>query len=59
MADTNKAVFEYHKGGKIALGMPRAVKSVKDLCLAYTPGVALPVKKIAEEPAAEIGRAHV
>ncbi len=52
MADTNKAVFEYHKGGKVALGMPRAVKSVEDLCLAYTPGVALPVKKIAEEPAA-------
>lgn len=50
MANTEKAVLEYHKGGKVSLGMPRAVKSVDDLCLAYTPGVALAVKKIAAEP---------
>ena len=43
-------VLNYHKGGKVALGLPKQLKTVDDLCLAYTPGVALAVKKIAAEP---------
>ena len=50
MSDIEKAVLNYHQGGKVALGLPKQLKSVDDLCLAYTPGVAVAVKKIAAEP---------
>lgn len=50
MADNEREVLAYHLGGKVALNMPKPVNSVEDLCLAYTPGVAIPVKKIASEP---------
>ena len=45
-------VLEYHKGGKVAVSLPRPLKTKDDLCLAYTPGVAHAVKAIAAEPSA-------
>jgi len=48
--DKETQVLNYHRGGKVALGLPKQLKSVDDLCLAYTPGVALAVKQIAAEP---------
>ena len=50
MSDKETAVLNYHQGGKVALGLPKQLKTVDDLCLAYTPGVAIAVKKIAAEP---------
>jgi len=47
-----EAVMEYHKGGKVAVSLPRPLKTKDDLCLAYTPGVAHAVKAIAADPAA-------
>ena len=44
-------VMEYHKGGKVAVSLPRPLKTKDDLCLAYTPGVAHAVKAIAANPA--------
>ena len=43
-------VLSYHKGGKVAVALPRPLKTKEDLCLAYTPGVAYAVKAIAERP---------
>ena len=43
MTDKEKTILDYHRGGKISLGMPRRLDSVDDLCLAYTPGVATAV----------------
>ncbi len=48
---TLEEVLAYHLGGKINLGLPRVVTSQRDLCLAYTPGVAQAVKHIAANPA--------
>ena len=45
-------VLEYHRGGKVAVRLPRALKTKEDLCLAYTPGVAHAVKAIAADSAA-------
>ncbi|NLE41552.1 MAG: malate dehydrogenase [Lentisphaerae bacterium] len=50
MTDKEKTILDYHRGGKISLGMPRRLDSVDDLCLAYTPGVATAVKAIAADP---------
>ncbi len=50
MTDKEVAVLNYHLGGKVSLGMPKALKTVDDLCLAYTPGVAVAVKQIAADP---------
>ncbi len=47
---TKEEIFEYHKGGKIGTGLTSTFKSLKDLCLAYTPGVAQAVLEIAENP---------
>lgn len=46
----DKSILDYHLGGKISLGMPKPLKTVDDLCKAYTPGVALAVKQIAANP---------
>lgn len=43
-------VLEFHKGGKVALTLPKPLKTADDLCLAYTPGVAHAVKEIAANP---------
>ena len=44
-------VLRYHHGGKVAVRLPKALKTKDDLCLAYTPGVAHAVKAIAADPA--------
>jgi len=43
-------VLKYHEGGKVALRLPRSLKTKDDLCLAYTPGVAHAVKEVAANP---------
>jgi len=53
MAETTKEdVLKYHNGGKVAVKLPRPLKTKEDLCLAYTPGVAHAVKAIAADPSA-------
>ncbi len=52
-AEINLAALEYHEKpqpGKIAIRVTKANKSQRDLSLAYTPGVAEPVRKIADHP---------
>ena len=50
MAYGRDEVLDYHKGGKVAVRLPRPLKTKDDLCLAYTPGVAHAVKEIAAHP---------
>ena len=51
MAKIDKdAVLAYHKGGKVAVSLPKPLKTKDDLSLAYTPGVAQAVKEIAARP---------
>ncbi|MBU0683757.1 MAG: malate dehydrogenase [Candidatus Omnitrophica bacterium] len=38
-AITKEEIFEYHLGGKIALGLTKKLVNQKDLSMAYTPGV--------------------
>ncbi len=47
---SREEVLAYHKGGKVAVSLPKGLKTKEDLCLAYTPGVAQAVKAIAERP---------
>ena len=44
------SVMAFHKGGKVAVRLPKPLKTKDDLCLAYTPGVAHAVKAIAANP---------
>ncbi len=44
-------IMQLHRGGKVGTAIPKPIKTVDDLCVAYTPGVALPVKKIAQDEA--------
>ena len=44
-------VLKFHQGGKVAVRLPKPLKTKDDLCLAYTPGVAHAVKEIAKNPA--------
>ena len=51
MAKVNREeVLAYHKGGKVAVSLPKPLKTKDDLSLAYTPGVAQAVKEIAARP---------
>ena len=51
MAKIDKdAVLAYHRGGKVAVSLPKPLKTKDDLSLAYTPGVAQAVKEIAAHP---------
>jgi malic enzyme len=52
MAYGREEVLKYHLGGKVAVSLPKPLKTKDDLCLAYTPGVAHAVKAIAEDPQA-------
>ena len=45
-----ESVMAFHKGGKVAVRLPKPLKTKDDLCLAYTPGVAHAVKAIAATP---------
>ncbi len=50
-ADINQAALEYHEHpvpGKISVELTKPTASQRDLALAYTPGVAEPVRRIAE-----------
>ena len=52
-ADINQAALEYHQypvPGKISVELTKPTASQQDLALAYTPGVAEPVRRIAENP---------
>ena len=52
-ADINQAALEYHEKpvpGKISVELTKPTASQRDLALAYTPGVAEPVRRIAENP---------
>lgn len=49
---TREGVLEYHKGGKVAVSLPKPLATQHDLTLAYTPGVAIAVKEIAANPSA-------
>jgi malate dehydrogenase (oxaloacetate-decarboxylating)(NADP+) len=47
---TREEVLQFHLGGKVGLALPKPVRTPRDLCLAYTPGVAQAVKEIAAHP---------
>lgn len=51
MAITPEDVLQYHRGGKVGLRILKPFATPRDLCLAYTPGVAHAVKEIAARPA--------
>ena len=51
--DLNKESLDYHAAypaGKISINITKPTDSQKDLSLAYTPGVAEPVRAIAKNP---------
>ena len=50
MAVSKEEVIAYHQGGKVAVRLPKTLKTKEDLCLAYTPGVAHAVREIAARP---------
>jgi len=52
MAITIENIMKYHAGGKIGMRCTSPLKTVEDLSMAYTPGVAEPVKEIARTPSA-------
>ena len=47
---SQEEVFAFHDGGKVGVALRKPLATQKDLCLAYTPGVAQAVKAIAKEP---------
>ena len=52
--DLKKSALEYHalpEPGKIAIAITKPTETQEDLALAYTPGVAEPVRAIAADPA--------
>ena len=52
--EINQAALDYHanpRPGKITVEVSKPAKTQRDLALAYTPGVAEPVRRIAAEPA--------
>ena len=52
---TDKEALEFHshkKPGKIEINASKSMITKRDLALAYSPGVAVPVKKISENPEA-------
>ena len=53
MSDLKKKALEYHqfpKPGKIEVSLTTSAETVDDLALAYSPGVAEPVREIASDP---------
>jgi malate dehydrogenase (oxaloacetate-decarboxylating)(NADP+) len=49
---TREEVLQAHLNGKVGVRLTRPLRSTRDLCLAYTPGVAMAVKEIAARPEA-------
>ncbi|MCP5324790.1 MAG: malate dehydrogenase [Oceanospirillaceae bacterium] len=53
MTDMKQAALDYHanpKPGKIAVSLTKPAQTARDLSLAYSPGVAEPVREIAKDP---------
>lgn len=44
-------ILNYHLGGKVGTLLTKPLRGPRDLSLAYTPGVAIPVKALHENPA--------
>ncbi|ALC07053.1 NAD-dependent malic enzyme [Corynebacterium deserti GIMN1.010] len=53
---TEAEIFDAHEGGKLSIGSTRPLRDMRDLSLAYTPGVAKVCEAIAEDP--EVARTH-
>lgn len=54
-SDLNKAALEYHaqpRPGKLSVELTKPTETGRDLSLAYSPGVAEPVREIARDPEA-------
>lgn len=51
MQMTVEDILNYHASGKIGMRITKPLNGLRDLCLAYTPGVAVPVKEIARDRA--------
>ncbi len=52
-AELNRAALEYHEQpspGKVAMVLTKPADTPRELALAYTPGVAAPVREIARDP---------
>ncbi|MEI8351978.1 MAG: malic enzyme-like NAD(P)-binding protein [bacterium] len=49
MSQKNDEILTYHLGGKVGMRTTKPLAGPADLSLAYTPGVALPVREIARE----------
>lgn len=52
MSDCRAEILKYHAGGKVGTLVTKPLNGPKELSLAYTPGVALPVQEIARRPEA-------
>ncbi len=53
MSDLKKAALEYHaqpRPGKLSVELTKPTATARDLALAYSPGVAEPVREIARDP---------
>ena len=51
--EINQAALDYHanpRPGKISVEVSKSTRTQRDLALAYTPGVAEPVRRIAADP---------
>ena len=53
---SREEIFAAHEGGKLSINSTRPLKDMRDLSLAYTPGVATVCEAIAEDPA--VARTH-
>ena len=49
MSLINEKILAYHKGGKVGMRTTKPLSGPADLSLAYTPGVAVPVKELARD----------
>ena len=47
---TPEEILEYHRGGKISVQPSKPLETQRDLSIAYTPGVAIPVLEIEKDP---------
>lgn len=50
MSITREDILAYHLGGKVGLRITKKFADLDALCMAYTPGVAVPVKEIHRDP---------
>ena len=53
---TEEEIFDAHAGGKLSIASTRPLRDMRDLSLAYTPGVAKVCEAIAAHP--EVARTH-